>query len=194
MDDLKVINNALSFTGNFTVSTLNDGSDEAIAAEIALQRAKDFIVAAYEWSFHTKTAALTRLGDSDMPPFAHAMQYPPDCWHLRSVIGDQGGTPMEHRIVQGKIHTMYDTGILAFYVTDPTSDQDWHPLATEALTIFVESGIYRGLNEDQTAADRRWQDGEAMLARAAGRDGQQSSPRPIYRSRSWHARRLRRYG
>jgi hypothetical protein len=192
MQDLDIINRALSNTGNLTLTEQNDGSDEGQAAEIAFQRAKEYLVSVYEWPWHTLTKAPTRIGASDMPPYVHALQYPPDCWHLRSVIDEAYGVPQQHRLQGGKIHTFSDTGILLFYVTTPFFSSAWHPLATEALTIFTEAYLWRGLNDDAGSADKRMQDAENMLARAAGRAGQQDSPRFIYRSRAGTARRSRK--
>lgn len=192
MLDLTIINRALANTGNETLVVQNDGSDEGNVAEASLIRAKDFIVAVLDMTSHTKTAALVRSGAADLPPYVHAMQYPPDCWHLKDVLDSTYGVSVQHRIVAGRIQTYVDTGILAWYVTNPTVTQNWHPLAGEALTILVESGILRGLNEDLVAADKRWQDGEAMLARAGGRIGQQDTKRNVYRGASSINRRTRK--
>lgn len=192
MDKLLTINRALSATGNSTLLVLNDGSDEANAVEIAFDRAVDFMMAFEFFPFTTKTADMVRLGDSPMPPFLHAMQYPPDCWHFKSVKDATYDFEHAHRIVNGQILTLVDTGILAFYLTRPGLTMAWHPAATEALTILVEAEIYQGLNEDMTSAAAKRTQAEEMIARASGRINQEDSARNTFLSKAARCRRTRK--
>jgi hypothetical protein len=194
MDKMTIINRALSATGNGKLVNLNDGSDEANSVEIAFDRAIDYMMAFHEWPFSIKTAPLLRVGDAELPPFLHAMQMPPEVWHLRAVIDDVYGVTQQHRVINNKIQTLTDTGIKALFLIRPTNNSTWHPAAAEVLTLMCEAELYQGLNEDLVAADGKRDQAENMLTRAAGRVNQQDSPRPIFLSRTAIARRSRKTG
>lgn len=194
MDKTTIINRALSATGNGTLVNLNDGSDESNSVEIAFDRAVDYMMAFHEWPFTSKTLALTRVGAAELPPFKDAMQMPTDCWHFRAVIDDTYGVPQDHRIINNKIQCLTSTGILGLYLIKPTNNSSWHPAASEVLTLMCEAELYQGLNEDFDASATKRTQAENMLAKAAGRVGQQDSPRPIFFSRTGLARRMRKTG
>jgi hypothetical protein len=183
MDKLTILNRALSATGNSQLLILNDGSDEAVAAETAFDRAIDYLMAFHNIPFATKVA-----------PFLHAMQYPPDCWHFIAIKDAVTDERLPCRIVEHKIHVMVDTGISAFYVTRPPSSAapNWHPATAEALTLLVEAELYQGLNEDEDMAKWKRSQAESMLTRAAGRVEQQSSARNVYRKVMGIKRRSRK--
>ena len=192
MDKLLIINRALSATGNGTLLVGNDGSDESNAAEMAFNRAIDFMMAFEFFPFTTKLVDMVRVGDSPMPPFLHAMQYPPDCWHLKAVKDATYDFEHAHRIVNGQILTLVDTNIKAFYLTRPAATMTWHPAATEALTLLVEAELYQGLNEDLTSAKDKRGQAEEMMMRASGRVNQEDSARNTFKSRTAIARRTRK--
>lgn len=194
MDKTTIINRALSATGNGTLVNLNDGSDESNAVEIAFDRAVDYMMAFHEWPFSQKTGTLTRLGDAELPPYTDAMQMPTDCWHLRAVIDSTYGVPQSHRVINNQIQCLTSTDILALYLIKPTNNSTWHPAASEVLTLMCEAELYQGLNEDFEAAANKRVAAENMLTKAAGRVGQQDSPRPIFLSRTAIARRVRKTG
>lgn len=194
MDKTTIINRALSATGNGILVNLNDGSDESNAVEIAFDRAVDYLSVFHEWPFTLRTLAMTRLGVAELPPYVHSMQMPTDCWHLRAVVDDTYGVPQPHRVINNKIQTLTDANILAFYMIKPINDSSWHPAASEVLTLMCEAELYQGLNEDPDAAAGKRTQAENMLTKAAGRVGQQDSPRPTFQSRTAMARRLRKTG
>ena len=196
MEKLKVINRALSATANRTVDMLRDGSAEGLAAEFAFDRAVDFLLSEHDWPFQTRLAGLQRLGDSELSPFRNKFAYPQEAWHLRSVLLEQTGTPVEYRLVGNEIHAFQDAGLNAYYVEQPPpsgSDSAWHASATEVLTLFVEVFILRDLNEDYAEAAAREQAALLRLPRAAARTDQQSSPRDAFQSKVRKARR-RKFG
>lgn len=192
MNKLTIINRALSATGNNTLLVPNDGSDEGDAAEIAFNRAIDYMMAFEFFPFTSTTSPLVRVGDSPLPPFKHAMQYPPDCWHFRSVKDATYDFEHAHRIVGGKILTLVDTGILAFYLLRPQLTAAWHPAAVEVLTLRVEAELYQGLNEDLAAASDKRQEAEMMLPRSSARANQEDSARNMFLSKVARARRTRK--
>ena len=194
MDKTTIINRALSATGNGTLVNLNDGSDESNAVEIAFDRAVDYMMAFHEWPFSQKVLTLTKLGVAELPPYKYSMQMPTDSWHLRAVIDSTYGVPQPHRVINNKIQTLVDTAIQALYLIRPTNNSTWHPAASEVLTLMCEAELYQGLNEDFEAAANKRTAAENMLSRAAGRVGQQDSPRPIFLSRTAMARRVRKTG
>ena len=194
MDKLTIINRALSATGNNTLLNINDGSDEAIAVEIAFDRAVDYMMAFHEWPFNVTTIVPTSLGTAELPPYKYALQMPTDCWHLRSVVDDTYGIPQQHRVVNNKIQVLDNTGLKLLYLTRPSNSSAWHPAAAEVLTLMCEAELAQGLNEDDTAATASRTRTENMLAKAAGRVGQQDSGKRVFFSATGLARRTRKGG
>lgn len=193
MDKLKIMNRALSATGNNMLVTLGKGDDISLKSEVAFDRAIDYLSAFHEWPFTIKSGPLTQISvTGDLPPWQATWQIPPDCWHFRAVIDSESGYPVDSRIVNGRIQTMVGAGIEALYLIQPTESQTWHPAATEVLTLLVEAEIYQGFNEDEGACAAKRGQAENLLTKAAGRVGQQDSPRDMYLSATAVARRRRK--
>lgn len=194
MDKLKIINRALTSTGNNPLIELNDGSDEWVAADNAFERAIDFLVAEHQWNFTTETRDLVRAADSPRPPYLHAMAIPDDCWHLRTVFETVYGQPIPYVIVNNQILTKIDTGIRALMVVRPTDETAyrWHPAAVEVLTLLVEADLWKGIGGDPATGDATWNRAVGMLSRAASRVDQQQGPRQTKMSRVGSARRSRK--
>ena len=194
MDKLKIMNRALSATGNNLLVSLGKGDDLSLKSELAFDRAVDYLSAFHEWPFTTKTATLTNQVATvgDIPPYTAVFQMPTDCWHFRAVLDSQTGFPVDCRIVNNRINVLLATGIVALYLIQPSESQNWHPAASEVLTLMVEAEIYQGFNEDMSAAEAKRTQAENMLTKAAGRVNQEDSPRDMYLSATSIARRRRK--
>lgn len=194
MDKLGIINRALVGTGNNVLFILNDGSDEALAADHAFDRSLEYLMGEHQWPFKTTQQTLTRTGASDLQPFTDLYQLPTDCWHLRSVRLIAGGHTVHYHLNQEGIHTCYGAAnpLQAIFVTAPVLDSSWHPSAIEVLTMFTEAHLYRGLNEDITSGDSREAAAEQRLSRARSRVDQQNPARNAYRKSGRILRRTRR--
>lgn len=190
LDSLTILNDALRNTGNRELSVLNDGTDEWIAASGAYQRALTDLITQHRWNFARATADLVRTGDSDSQTYDDAYALPAGALHLLAVYAD-GNLTQRYELAGRTLAIDATTGVTVEYIAAPL-DADWHPQAAEVLTMMVEAGILRGLNEDFTEARRRDADIELKLRQVRPLVDQQNPARNTYLSRVAMARRTRR--
>lgn len=192
MDKLTVINDALVSTGNNRVNALNDGSDEWTVANTAFNRAVNFLIARHNWPFAVTVEALTRVDDAlnksrNFPDNGFQL---PDHYHLIEVYYDTA-ILTSYELIGSVVSCDYDSDIYAKIVRLP-ADASWHPMATEILTLMVESGVYRGLNEDPKEAVSAWSRAENLLMETRPRVDQQNPARNAFKSSIRAARGVRR--
>lgn len=185
---IEIINNALAMTKNLTCAVEFDGSNEWDVAFRAYERAVGVILEKGVFSFSTQTATLARTGDapegySDRWGNAYAM--PAGCLKLRTVKNESADIP--YIIVDNEILTFH-TDVVAVYVREPAQNA-WPHLFVEALTLYVEAGVLRGVNEDYDAADKREKRADAMFETAHTRSDQQTPGRAMFTSRVGNRRR-----
>lgn len=190
LDTLTILNDALRNTGNHELTVINDGTDEWIVASGAYQRALTDLITQHRWNFARATADLVRMGDSDSQTYDDAYALPADALHLLAVYS--GGYLTSRYEVAGRTVSLdATTGVTVEYIAAPL-DADWHPQAAEVLTMMVEAGILRGLNEDFTEAARRDKAIEDKLRLVRPLVDQQNPARNTYLSGIGMARRTRR--
>jgi hypothetical protein len=193
MDKLSIINNALRATGNNTVNVLNDPSDEYIVANGEFDRKIRFLTARHTWPFATTTELLVRAPDADNKSrrfSKNGFRLPPNTLHVKEVFRDTVNLT-DYEIMGAILSCAYDSEIYAAVVIAPP-DASWHPMAEEILTLYVEAGCLRGLNEDFTEATKRENSAEALLMETRTTVDQQNPARNMYKSKIAAARRSRR--
>ncbi|MGO1160444.1 hypothetical protein ACTOV4_00630 [Brucella sp. C7-11G] len=193
MDKLTVINNALIATGNSTVNILHDSSDEYRVADNAFDRAIKFLTARHSWPFATTIEPLVRAPDSEnvsrqFPE--NGFRLPTNAFHLKEVFYHQ--VPLtEYEIMGGILSCRYEDSVFAKVVRTPDTAL-WHPMAEEILTLMVEAGCQRSLNEDTREATNIDNRVEGLIMEARPHLDQQNPARNIYKSKVARARRMRR--
>lgn len=193
MDKLTIINNALSETGNNTVNVLNDPSDEYRVANRAFERWIKFLASRHSWPFAMTTELLVRVPDADNKSrrfSKNGFRLPQNTLHVKEVFRDECFLT-DYEIIGTVLSCHYDSEVYAAVVKMPP-EQDWHPMAEEVLTRYVEAGCLRGLNEDFTEATKRENSAEALLMDTRSHVDQQNPGRNMYKSRVAVARRTRR--
>lgn len=193
MEKLEILNNALRATGNNTVNVLNDPSDEYRVANGAFERALRFLTARHSWPFASTIELLVRMPDAQNKSRRYptnGFQLPVGALHIKEVYWDT--TPLtDYEIMGDVLSCRYDSNVYVSVVKQ-TSEEKIHPMAEEILTLFVEAGCLRGLNEDFTEATRREQRAEGLLEEARPHVDQQNPARNIYKSKIAAARTRRR--
>jgi hypothetical protein len=192
MDKLVVINRALAATGNNELNVLNDGSAEWQVADRTFGRAVDDLISRHGWPFARVKEDLVPASDDDNPSeqYDHAYLLPADMVHVAKVRFD-GAAVTDYEIIGRYLSLDYDTGVtVEGYAMPP--DASWHPQAAEILTLYVEAGVLRGLNEDFSAADRREAVAESRLMEARPRVTRENPAQNAYVSTIATARRVRR--
>jgi hypothetical protein len=193
MEKLEILNNALRATGNNTVNVLNDPSDEYRVANGAFERALRFLTARHSWPFASTIELLVRVPDSDNKSRRYpknGFRLPINALHVKEVFWDT--TPLtDYEIIGDVLSCRYDSAVYV-NVVKQTSEEKIHPMAEEILTLFVEAGCLRGLNEDFTEATRREQRAEGLLEETRTHVDQQNPARNVYKSKIAAARTRRR--
>lgn len=194
IDKLTIINRALIETGNDPLSNLLEDSDSGIAANTAFDRAIDYLSAKHQWPFAFSSAALV-AATNPVPPYGswkYQWNYPIASWHLRNVIDATTGDGQDYKLVKSGILTYASGNMIATYVERLDTSQNWHPMASEVLTLLVQGSIERGLNESFEKAEKLRAEANALLGEAAARVDQQSPPRVGYLSAVAQARSRRK--
>lgn len=193
MDKLTILNNALRATGNNTVNVLNDPSDEYQITNGAFERALRFLTARHSWPFASTIDELVRVPDGDNKSRRYrenGFALPVNTLHVKEVFWDT--VPLtDYEIIGTVLSCRYDSMVFA-NVVKQTSEEKLHPMAEEILTLFVEAGCLRGLNEDFSEATRREQRAEGLLEETRTHVDQQNPARNLYKSKIAVARRSRR--
>lgn len=194
MDKLRIIQEALVFTGNDRINALFDGSDEWQVADTGFEAGLKSLVAAGIGPFSSDIVTLQRTGDSEDPNYRDAYLIPNTVWHLRGIKTSDGYPLSMWRILDGKVLVSLNgsSSILAEVIKEPEGDANWHAMAEDVLRKRVEVACLRGLNEDFNEARNREREAEKLLIQAQTRGDQQNPPKRGYRSRMTDVRRTRR--
>jgi hypothetical protein len=212
---IDLINRALAATGNNLVAVLDDGSDEYAVCSPAYEDGLAALTEESNWAFATKVAILTPSNtaptDTDWDT---AYPLPADLVHIVWVKTNQNTDPSVQNLVNqfarydilaGQLVINAQGGppppsspvtpvqVTMKYVSsdhaDPTSGT---PLIVRALTLYVMSGIYRGLHGDAAQADRTFVQAEAIAQRARSRYDMQKPKRSLWNSRISRSRLMGR--
>ena len=199
MDRLTIINRALQLTANRTVN-LDDGTDEWIAAETALETAIADLQSRHKWPFATKEEVISQVPAANNPSQSHQFAYalPGEILHLRVVLRQATTTNLpstypltDYELMSGHVCTNVNETLIARFVYAPP-DAAWHPQAETVLRLMTEAGILRALNEDFDEAKDGDAMAEARLAEARPYTGQENPGRNRFSSAIGAARRRRR--
>jgi hypothetical protein len=195
MDKLTVINNALINTGNSRVNYLHDSSDEYQVADTAFDRSIKVLTSMHAWPFSTTVEDLVRVPDVEnlskrYPHNGFRIPQPPQVLHVKEIY-HHSRPLMDYEIIGFILSARPSEGISAKVVREAPG-AIWHPMAEEILTLMVEAGLLRGLNEDAVEARNRDASAQALIAQTRSHLDQQNPARNTYQSKIARARRTRR--
>jgi len=193
MDKLTILNRALVATGNSMIS-LNDGSDEWQVVEIEFDRRVEELLSGHGWPFGRRKATLVPTTPVEAVEWQYAFALPTDLFHLRKVF--IAGNPTTEYRIYGKAIVLDADGstgdVQVEYISQPEADENWHAQATRVLTLYIEVGCLRGLNEDLGEASKRLQEAEWALANAKQVTASENPSTNVYQGGATAARRMRR--
>lgn len=192
LDELTILNRALLNTGNRTLNVLNDGTAEWQVASETFERSITDLITQHRWSFARTSADLVKADDDDnrSQRYSYAHVLPPDVLHVLAVYS--GGYKTEQYEIVGRMVSLdQSSGVSIDYIAEP-EDSAWHPQAAEVLTMMVEAGCLRGLNEDFTEAARKDAAVDYKLRQVRTLVDQENPARNLFRSSISEARRSRR--
>lgn len=179
---LSIVNDALIGTGNTPCDVEFDGSDEWRTGFSAFERAVNWMLGRHPWAFATiTTPPLARLPEPASDKFENSFLLPSDRLLVRTAFY-QGHALTAWGIVDDKLCCHQDSDVTALIVRRAPEAQ-WSPGFIMAITTYVESVIFRGLNEDASAAAERERKAEALADDAAFTTDSQTPGRAVYVSR-----------
>lgn len=204
---LALINLALSNTSNNLATaedlTLPDHDPDAEAgttasyewdrASKAYDRELPILLERHPWPFAKATEALDQVVEDENPSnrFGYAYDWPYDALWLQKVEAP-GGLAIDYEIIGRYICADYDgtdtDAPIATFVQNPDSST-LSNLFKEILTLKVEVGCLRSINEDLSEAKARDVQAEAMLSIVRTRTDQQRPARRAFRSTILERRR-----
>src|SRR4051812_42939364 len=183
VDRLSIIQTACRQSGNNPPNVEDDGSEEWDHGSSAYETALPYAIESGNWKFLTTVAVLTSTGVAPTDPlFDTAYAKPPNLAHLIWVR--LSNVPVEYQVLDNEI-VLNNTGaqvVTAKFVQQETSIEEVTPTFALGLLSFVMSGIYRGLNENESAADKAWAFGEHLLRNAMTRSDQEQPKRAMFNS------------
>lgn len=189
-DKIQIINDALGLTGNRLVNVADDGSPEWAVGSIAYEAAVGWLIEAHTWGFGTAIAVANRVGDSPDAQYKDAYAKPDGCFRIVWVrLNDR---PVDYKIIGEQICLTAGSGAVTVKSVQQPVPEMWPPMFLQALRAAVMSGIYRGLNEDTSSADRQDANAQAWLQQARTAVDQDQPKRAIFNSRLRTSRRVRR--
>lgn len=189
-DKFSICSDALALTGNNVPNVADDGSDEWNVASVAFESSVDSLIQAHSWNFASAVSTLVRAGDSPDDQFTDAYPKPAGCLALiwvrvndipcdYKIIGNQICLNSGGQVVTAKSVLIPDTGV-------------WPPMFVDCVRQKTMAGIYRGLNEDPSAAERMEAQAMMSLEAARVRTDQEQPKRALFNSRLRRARMVPR--
>ncbi len=211
-DKLTLLNRALAVTKCNPVAVLEDGSVEYNVCSPAYEDGLACLIEEANWGFCTKVAILqpspTAPDDNDWDT---AYPLPNDLVHIIWVKINQNedptstqSRPVLYDILDNELVVNAqggppppDPAVTPFQITMKyastlnNAPEAGTPLFVRALTMYVMSGIYRGLRDNPTEAAKMFQAAEAIAQRSRTRYDMQKPKRSLWRSQISAARSTR---
>lgn len=163
-ESIRIINAAISRSNGNTITGVDDGTPEAVFADLNYEQMVQTALCESPWKFARRLdncALLPTTPDSDL--YGYAWQLPDDLLKLRTLT--ISGTPIDYVIAEDKqVWTQCSTVPVAVY-TFRAPESIWPADFTEALTQRLEACFLR-LDERKSDADARDESAEHRMARA----------------------------
>lgn len=187
LNETNVCNMVLSELGGTTITSLTDGTENAVRCNALYAPARDAVLEAHDWRFARKQADLTKLAETPEFEFDNVFQLPNDC--IRALYTDisTGGWPwrvgpsvqavwpsdaIKNWQVQGrKLYTDANT-VKLLYTARITTPSDWSRLFVQAVVAYLGSKLAWPITRSVSVQDRWMALFERTLDEAAGADAQ----------------------
>lgn len=172
---INICSRALNAIGAESISSFDDGTDEAKIANAKYETAKKDLLAVYPWTFNTAEVYLGRLNSDSLAKYTYLYELPTD-W-LRTLAIKQGATMVPFCYRQGKINTDYETASIEYLYDIDETDMPAYFVSLLIDRLARDFLIpVTGKNDDYAIFDRIYQNN---LATAKNVDAQSKSPSVI---------------
>lgn len=144
---IQIVNTALLQLGSSTITSFEDGTNEALVMLAHYDRARQGMLRDNPWNFSMKRALLAEVTDANLPPssasdFAHVFELPSDFISLRKVMND-----VDYRMEGNRILSKEETcEILYVYNVEDVALFD--PKFEEALIAYLTAEMGYSFTRD----------------------------------------------
>lgn len=180
-DKLAIINRAASATGNERLASLDDTGEVALVLNEHYEAIVADLLTQPGWKFAKRTAALTRLTDVAVAPWAAIFALPPDLLAL-SLVQSAQGLRLDHEQCSAAsgpaVAVLEDWStlqVIARYVAR-VPEAEWPGDFTMAVQLRMEAIMLSAIAEQRTAAGAREGAANSREQRARVRDANSSTP------------------
>jgi hypothetical protein len=161
---IRLINAAISVTTGNTIDSVDDGSPEAIAADLHYENMAQAEITSSPWKFARKTGNCSALPTTpDSCEYSYAWQLPDDVLKLRTLWVN--GLSIDYIIAADKVVWTRCADVPVAVFTYRAPESIWVPAFKTAFTKRLEALMLR-VDEREDKAKDRDQDAERLFARA----------------------------
>jgi hypothetical protein len=128
LSQVQIINMALAKVGDMYISSLTEGTKQAIFANIFWENARDSLLEAHPWNFAMERVRLALLAGAPVWGYNHKYQLPNDCLKVLDVStsGDFDSTQtIDYKIEGRTLVTSEDTVYIKY--TKQVTDTSYYP-------------------------------------------------------------------
>lgn len=172
--ELDIINQALVLVGAKPIASLDEATNQAVAAKVFYQLSRDEVLRAHPWNFAIKRVHLSPLSVAPAYGYSSAFQLPADWLRTIEISSD------EYNHEGGKL-LCNDNGIDLRYVARVTDVTTYDSLFVTSLSCNIAAKLAPSIAGGTTMQQTMWQMYTAQLAHARAIDAQEE-PAPTFES------------
>lgn len=180
VEDLDIINAALTRTGEETINSLDDGSPAAEVASANYEMIAKAALTKYPWSWAIESAALDLLQGTPINGWGYQFSKPSSALKVWAVKCQ--GAPIYYQQRRNKIYTDSNDDLVADF-TERVAEEFWSDDFVEAITQKMEALFLRALAEKHEEASARDDEAIVSLRLAYNNDAKNKTPRDKRASR-----------
>jgi hypothetical protein len=165
-----ICNSALIKIGASRITSLSDGTKNAILCNEQYEKLRDEVLQSHPWNFALKRQALGQ--DVTAPIFDYAYRYllPDDCLRVLRTEDDT-----EHKI-EGRYLLSDESTVKILYISQVTEVTEFSPIFREVLAARIACELAYSLAQSSQLAEKMLEFYEAQLRRARTFDAQEGTP------------------
>jgi hypothetical protein len=140
LSQVQIINMALSKVGDYTISSLTEGTKQQLYGVLHWENVRDSLLQSYAWNFATARVRLAQLAAVPIG-YDHQYQLPNDCLKVRkvSIDGSFSGINLIDYKIEGRVLLTDEDTIYIKYTKQVTDTSYWTPLFVKAFSCELAS-------------------------------------------------------
>lgn len=181
MDEIEVVNSAFALLKHRRITSLTDGSEQAIIANLRFAICRDAVLESNPWNFATYRATLAQSDITPANTWSYQFPLPTDpyCIKVRDFNPDStvpAGWEIAVDPVDGRVLMTNQTSAKIRYTGRQTNLNVWSPLAVVALTYFLAGDLAIAVTGQKNKADEYRNLFKDAIQQAITSDAREGSP------------------